>query len=95
LAKRRSIPVSKDKKNHCCDMHKKVGLGIARVYAEEECGVPDSVMVDYHDFNYESASSLPVAAALSFKFCPWCGTARADQDPDRRTTEVVRLRPRT
>ena len=87
--------MSEEKTNRCCSMHKKVGLGISRVFSEKECGVPDSVMVDYHNFDYQSASNLPVAAALSFKFCPWCGEARVDEDPDRRVTEVVRLRPRS
>ena len=74
----------------CCDIHRKVALAIARVYTEEECGVPDSTLADYHDFNYQSPSNLPVGAALSFRFCPWCGEVRDDKDPDRRMTEVIR-----
>lgn len=87
--------MSEDKTYHCCDMHKKVGLRIDKVFSEEACGVPDSVMADYHNFDYQSDSGLPVAAALSFKFCPWCGEDRVDADPDRRVTEVVRLRPKS
>lgn len=73
----------------CCEMRKKVGLGIAKVFTEDECGVPDSAMVDYHDFGYESESELPVAAALSLRFCPWCGTRRTTSEK-RRTIEVIR-----
>ena len=70
-------------------MRSKVGLGIAKVFSEEECGLPDTVMLDYHDFSYTSSSQLPVAAALSLKFCPWCGTERRD-DEERRTIEIIR-----
>ena len=77
--------------NDCCDMRGKVGLGIAKIYSEEECGVSDSAMLDYHDFSYTSPSQLPVAAALTFRFCPWCGTARTVEEP-RRTIEVIRGR---
>lgn len=78
--------------NHCCDMHRKVALGIARVYSEEECGVADSVLVDYHDFDYQSPSGVPVAAALSIKYCPWCGEKRDPLDESRRQVEVIRPR---
>jgi len=81
--------VPSEQKNHCCDMREKVGLGIAKVFSEQECGVPDSTMVDYHDFDYTSPSELPVAAALSLKFCPWCGEAR-QHDEQRRTIEIIR-----
>jgi len=84
--------VSSDQKKSCCDMHRKVALGITKIYSEEECGLPDSVMVDYHNFGYESTNKLPVAAALSFNFCPWCGVTRDDQDETRRTTEVIRTK---
>lgn len=76
-------------RKHCCDMHKKIALQIAKVYTEEECGIPDSVMVDYHDFGYRSKTNLKVAASLSFKFCPWCGSARDDNDQSRRIVETI------
>jgi hypothetical protein len=77
-----------EQKTACCDMKKKVGLGIAKIYTETECGVPDSVMVDFHNFGYESPSNLPVAAALKLKFCPWCGTERSSERG--RIIEVIR-----
>lgn len=76
-------------RKHCCDMHKKIALQIAKVYTEEECGVSDTVMTDYHDFGYESKTNLPVAASLSFRFCPWCGTPRDDNDRSRRIVETI------
>lgn len=69
-------------------MRKKVGLGIAKVYSEKECGVPDSAMADYHDFGYTSPTRLPVMAALKLRFCPWCGAERRPDD-QRRTIEVI------
>lgn len=79
-----------EKSNNCCDMHRKVALGIARVYTEEECGVSDFALVDYHDFGYKSQSGAKVAAALSLKFCPWCGVKRDHADQTRRNVEVIR-----
>jgi len=76
-------------KKTCCDMLRKVAIGIAKVYTESECGLSDSVMMDFHDFDYKSPTNLPVAAALAFKFCPWCGVRR-ERDSQRRTTEVIR-----
>lgn len=76
-------------RNYCCDMHKKVVLRIDRIRPERECGVPESTLVDYHDFSYESKSNLKVAASLSFKFCPWCGTPRDDNDNTRRVVETI------
>jgi len=73
----------------CCDMRKKIGLGIAKVFSEEDCGVADSVMADYHNFGYESISQLPVQAALVLKYCPWCGQERA-ADSKRRVIEIIR-----
>lgn len=78
-----------EQKSVCCDMRSKIGLGIAKVFSEDECGVSDSTMVDYHDFSYESPSHLPVAISLSLRFCPWCGIARKEDD-HRRTIEVIR-----
>lgn len=75
-------------RKHCCDMHKKIVLRIAKINTQAECGVPDTIMTDYHDFGYESKSNLPVAAALSFRFCPWCGEARDDNDQTRRIVET-------
>jgi len=70
-------------------MRSKVSLGIAKVYSEEDSGVPDSVLVDFHNFDYVSESKLPVAAALTIRFCPWCGAERQAGD-EKRTTEVIR-----
>ena len=82
-----------EKKGSCCDMHKKVALQIAKVYSEVECGVSDATLADFHDFAYKPEHDLPVAAALSFRFCPWCGTAKDHNDQSRRRTEVVKLKP--
>lgn len=76
-------------RKHCCDMHRKVVLRIAKINSERECGVPDTAMVEFHDFSYESTNKLPVAAALSFRFCPWCGTPRDDNDQTRRIVETT------
>jgi len=73
----------------CCDMRAKVVLGIAKVLSKEECGIDDSALVDFHNFDYTSESKLPVAAALTTKFCAWCGTERRPDDV-RRTAEVIR-----
>lgn len=78
-------------KKTCCQMRLKVSLCVARVHPEPECGVPDSILADYHDFSYQSPTSLPVSAALSFNFCPWCGTDRRSvRDEDRKIVEVIR-----
>jgi hypothetical protein len=74
---------------HCCNMRAKVAIGIAKVFTKKECGLSDIVMADFHDFQYESTSNLPVAAALSIRFCPWCGTERTFEAV-RRTTEIIR-----
>lgn len=84
------MPTERNKPT-CCEMRLKVSLGIARVHPEDECGISDSVMVDFHDFDYRSNSSLPVSSALTFKYCPWCGADRRNvHDSDRRTVEVIR-----
>jgi len=70
-------------------MRAKVIIGIARVLSEEECGISDSVLVDFHDFSYESPTKLPVASALTTRYCAWCGKKR-DPDDERKTTEVIR-----
>jgi len=82
---------SKETKN-CCDMHQKVALGIAQVYSEEKCGVPDTALADFHNFDYQSSTGAPVAAALSLRFCPWCGVERDNNDQTRRNVEVIRPR---
>ena len=78
-----------NEENHCCDMKRKVAIGIAKVFTQEECGLQDTVLADFHDFEYESPSKFPVAAALTIRFCPWCGTKRKCEDI-RRTTEIIR-----
>jgi hypothetical protein len=74
---------------HCCDMRAKVAIGIAKVFTKKECGLSDTVMADFHDFQYKSTSNIPIAAALSIQYCPWCGKARSFEDI-RRTTEIIR-----
>jgi hypothetical protein len=81
--------VSNEQTKYCCIMRRKIALGIAKVYSQEECGVSDSEMAEFHDFGYRSTSELPVAAALSIRFCPWCGTKR-NSDSTRRVVEVIR-----
>jgi hypothetical protein len=76
-------------------MHQKVALGIAQVYSEEKCGVPDAALVDFHDFDYQSTTGSPVAVALSFRFCPWCGVERDSSSQTRRNIEVIRPRYET
>lgn len=79
------------RKKTCCDMRVKVDLAIGRVRPESECGVSDAVLADFHDFDYESPSALPVGIMLTFKFCPWCGTDRRSVgNEDRKITEVIR-----
>jgi len=82
--------VSNTQSRICCDMRRKVALGVAKIYSKEECGVDDSTLIDFHDFAYESPSGLPVRAALVYKFCPWCGVEKTVDD-QRRTTEVIQV----
>lgn len=79
--------MSDAKKPSCCEMRRKVVIGIFKILPEAECGVPDSVMADYHDFDLRSPAGVPVAAALRVRFCPWCGTKR-EPHHESRTTEV-------
>jgi hypothetical protein len=78
------------KSKSCCDMRRKVAVGIAKVFSKEECGLGDEVMLDFHHFEYSSPAKVPVAAALAFKFCPWCGTRRDNSNMEARATEVIR-----
>lgn len=79
-----------NKPKSCCDMRRKVAVGIAKVFTKDECGLGDDVMVDFHLFDYSSPAQVPVAAALVFKFCPWCGTRRDNSNMEARATEVIR-----
>lgn len=80
----------------CCEMRRKVAVGIAKIFTKEECGLGDEVMLDFHRFDYNSPTKVPVAAALAFKFCPWCGTRRDQGKTEERSTEVIRqLKPET
>jgi hypothetical protein len=81
--------VENKQSKRCCEMRSKVSLGIAKVYSEEESGVSDAVLADFHNFDYVSESKMPVAAALTLMFCPWCGAERRDGEKGR-TTEVIR-----
>jgi hypothetical protein len=85
-----SVSEAEPKKKSCCDMRRKIAIGIAKVFSEDECGIPDSAMLDFHNFNYSSPTKLPVAVALAFKFCPWCGARRDNSNMERRATEVIR-----
>lgn len=77
--------------NTCCDMRLKVDLVIGKIHHEDDCGVSDAVMADFHDFDYQSPTALPMRVLLTFKFCPWCGADRRNvNNDDRKVTEVVR-----
>jgi hypothetical protein len=72
-------------------MRVKVDLSIGRIHPEAACGIPDSVMADFHDFDYESPTALPARVLLTFKFCPWCGADRRNvSNEDRKIVEVIR-----
>jgi hypothetical protein len=66
----------------CCLMRRKVVVGILAVLAEAQCGVADAELADFLRFDLEAPGGKPV---LAFRFCPWCGTARA---PDAETRIV-------
>lgn len=66
----------------CCPMRRKVVVGIIGVLPEEQSGVADSELADYLRFDLQGPDGKPV---LAFRFCPWCGAARA---PDAETRIV-------
>lgn len=53
-----------------CQMRKKVAIGVVAVIPEEICGIPDSELSDFVNFDLGGPGSSPV---LQIKFCPWCG----------------------
>ena len=75
----------------CCDMRRKVALGIVKVFGESECGVSDAAMADFYDFSQGEVEGVPIAAALTVRFCPWCGTERR---PDHESRTTVNYLPR-
>jgi hypothetical protein len=77
-------------KKWCCDLHRTIVLGIAKVVPPEEGGLPLAELARFHDFGYTSQSNPPVPVALhiDIKFCPWCGTKR-DPSHESRTVEMI------
>jgi len=66
----------------CCEMRRKVIVGILAVMNEEECGISDTHLADFMLFDVQSPSGKPV---LGFKYCPWCGKQRTGES---RITET-------
>ena len=74
----------------CCAMRRKVVVGILAVLPEAQCGVADAELADFLRFDLESPGGKPV---LAFRFCPWCGTARAPDAETRIVDYEVRAEP--
>lgn len=72
----------------CCPMRRKVVVGILAVLPETQCGVGDSELADFLRFDLETPGGKPV---LAFRFCPWCGAARAP-DAETRIVDVDIMR---
>ena len=68
----------------CCSMRRKVVVGILGVLPEEQCGVSDTELADFMRFDLNTPDNKPV---LAFRFCPWCGAARAP-DGEVRIVDV-------
>ena len=68
----------------CCPMRRKVVVGIIGVLPEDKSGVADSELADFMRFDLQGADGKPV---LAFRFCPWCGAARAP-DAEVRIVDV-------
>lgn len=70
----------------CCDIRKKVVVGVVGTLPEEACGVPDSALADVLRWDETSMHGHPI---LAFRFCPWCGARRVEGTNER----VVELMP--
>lgn len=66
----------------CCQLRRKIVVGILFTLPEEACGVSDTEMMDVTVFDPEGVEKPTV----HFNFCPWCGKARA-RDSEARITE--------
>lgn len=53
-----------------CKMRVKVILSVLGVAPESKCGIPDSVYVDFMNFDVRVPSNKPV---IQIRWCPWCG----------------------
>jgi hypothetical protein len=66
----------------CCPARKKIVLTIVAILPEADCGVPDTELIDVMRFDVQAPDGKPV---IGFRFCPWCGKARAANSEMRLT----------
>lgn len=72
-----------------CDMRKKILIGVFAVLPESDCGVPESVLADFIDFDMNVPSGKPV---VRVRFCSWCGKL-VQKDTTRKTDLVKEPEP--
>ncbi len=76
-------------KKNCCDLRRKVLIGVVAVLPESQCGIPDSALLDVTTFGLndlgETDKGTPI---LHVRFCAWCGEPRAPGD-EVHVTEVM------
>lgn len=53
-----------------CVGRRKIILTVMGTVKEDACGIKDSAIADFIDFNIKSPCGSPVVRA---NFCPWCG----------------------
>lgn len=58
---------------NCCELRRKILVGIQAVLPEEACGVSDAALADVYRPDMRLPNGQPV---LAFRFCPWCGKPR-------------------
>lgn len=64
---------------NCCQMRRKVVIGLIAILPESECGIPDSVMSDFLDFEQKAAGQSMIQVA----YCAWCGARRGKNHEKR------------
>lgn len=70
----------------CCELRRKIHVGVLRVLDESECGVADAAMADVVRWDIVVPSGKPV---IGFRFCPWCGHERTLEDEVTMTDVTV------
>ena len=75
-------------KETCCQMRRKVVVGILAVVPEETCGISDIDMGPFIRFDIKSPTGSPV---IAFLYCPWCGKQRGENTEARITQHVADL----
>jgi len=68
----------------CCALRRKIVVGIWRFEPEETCGVGDSELLDVTVFDPDGKGQT-----VHFRYCPWCGVARAKAGETRVTEPPI------